>query len=521
MASFLQTTLGTTAQTLNGSESGLITRGGGIFSTGATAINATSGTNRLTNNGEIYTLGSLDPTVSSFGTRFGLLNGPDAVITGENPLFGVVSIFPSVSGQIVNQGTIHSPLNRAIVFEPSDGDVDVTLNNSGRITSIDDETVYADMGAGTARIINSGEISGKGNVLSLNGDAGATTLHQIVNSGAITAIDGDAIKIELGTSSDLSIINSGTITANGTAIDSVRDTTIRLVNTGVIQTNGLFAAAVDFESANDTIRNAGKIVGNVSLGDGLDTYDGRAGAVVGTVAGDGGNDTLSGGDGADALNGGGDDDLLIGRGGDDNLNGESGNDYILGGSGNDNILAGADNDTINANAGDDSVDGGTGNDVLVGQAGNDVLNGGDDQDTLDGGAGDDILEGDDGNDVLRGRDGEDELAGGLGRDFLTGGQGVDNFVFRSTAETVVGANRDQILDFEQGLDLIVVAGLTPGVFEFKGTAAFGPSGNAELRLFETPTGATIVQIDVNGDGVADAEIRVAGVTGLTADDFVL
>jgi serralysin len=140
---------------------------------------------------------------------------------------------------------------------------------------------------------------------------------------------------------------------------------------------------------------------------------------------------------------------------------------------------------------------------------------------MDGGNGDDVLEGGDGNDILRGRNGEDELAGGLGRDFLTGGQGVDNFVFRALAETEVGANRDQILDFEQGVDLIVVAGLSPGVFEFRGTAAFAPSGNPELRVFETATGSTIVQIDGDGNGVADAEIRVGGVTGLTADDFVL
>ncbi len=81
--------------------------------------------------------------------------------------------------------------------------------------------------------------------------------------------------------------------------------------------------------------------------------------------------------------------------------------------------------------------------------------------------------------------------------------------------------RDQILDFEQGVDLIVVAGLSPGVFEFRGTAGFAPSGNPELRLFETPTGSTIVQFDTDGNGSVDAEIRVANVTGLTAEDLVL
>ncbi|SMX31673.1 hypothetical protein MAA8898_04279 [Maliponia aquimaris] len=94
-------------------------------------------------------------------------------------------------------------------------------------------------------------------------------------------------------------------------------------------------------------------------------------------------------------------------------------------------------------------------------------------------------------------------------------------MFRSLAETVVGVNRDQILDFQKGQDLIIVAGLHPGVFEFRGTLPFAPSGNPELRLFETATGSTIVQMDADGNGSVDAEIRVANVTGLTAVDFVL
>ncbi|WP_370738644.1 hypothetical protein, partial [Maliponia aquimaris] len=93
--------------------------------------------------------------------------------------------------------------------------------------------------------------------------------------------------------------------------------------------------------------------------------------------------------------------------------------------------------------------------------------------------------------------------------------------FRALTETVAGASRDQILDFQKGVDIIVVAGLSPGVFEFRGTAAFAPSGNPELRLFESATGSTIVQFDADGNGSIDAEIRVANVTGLTAEDFVL
>ncbi|BBU55603.1 hypothetical protein KU6B_18680 [Mameliella alba] len=223
--------------------------------------------------------------------------------------------------------------------------------------------------------------------------------------------------------------------------------------------------------------NGGAIVGDVDLGSENDFFRATGDYVVtGRVIGETGDDTLIGG-----------------------IN----DDTIFGGSGDDSIDGGTQNDTVNGGSGNDTILGGTGDDLLAGQDGADRLEGGDD------------------NDILRGRAGEDELAGGLGRDFLTGGQGADFFVFRSLAETVVGANRDQILDFEQGVVLTSVAGLSPAVFEFRGTAAFAPSGNPELRLLETATGSTIVQLDNDGDGLADAELRVANVTGLTADDFVL
>lgn len=92
-------------------------------------------------------------------------------------------------------------------------------------------------------------------------------------------------------------------------------------------------------------------------------------------------------------------------------------------------------------------------------------------------------------------------------------------MFRTTAHAGTGAVRDQILDFEQGVDLINVVSISPGVFSFVGTAAF--SGPNQIRVIETATGSSIVQFDVDGDGTADAEIRVGGVTGLTADDFAL
>lgn len=163
---------------------------------------------------------------------------------------------------------------------------------------------------------------------------------------------------------------------------------------------------------------------------------------------------------------------------------------------------------------------GEGNDALRGQGGADTLIGGDGVDTIDGGADADVLEGGDDNDILRGGAGEDELDGGLGLDFLTGGADADVFTFVSASEAGLGANRDQILDFEQGVDLIDVAAMAPVDFDFRGTGGFTLGHAPEVRLIETASGSTLVLFDINGDGVQDAEIRVANVTGLMADDFV-
>jgi Ca2+-binding RTX toxin-like protein len=393
------------------------------------------------------------------------------------------------------QGLVQSTFSEAIAAELSGG---ITLNNAGTIMSSQDQAIriiHSD-GAATVKISNNGLIDGTGAALFVNSGLGSIW---IVNSGTLQTSGSSAIHMNDvgGVFGGGLFQNSGTVIGTNNSLDASAGNGVTLVY------------------------NSGLMDGNILLGGGTDTYEGGNGQLRGTAFGQDGSDVLAGGISSDRFDGGAGADTLVGRGGDDNLIGGSDQDRLIGGDGNDLMFGDAGNDTLSGNSGDDSLVGGADRDVLVGQDGSDNLDGGADNDTIDGGNGDDILEGGSGNDILRGRAGEDDLAGGEGRDYLTGGEGADSFVFRALSETVVGANRDQILDFEQGVDLIIVAGLSPGVFEFRGTNAFAPSGNPELRLFETPTGSTIVQFDGNGDGAADAEIRVGGVTGLTADDFVL
>ncbi len=474
MADFIITGSSSTARTLDPGQTGVLaTQNASLVVTDDVAVTVGGALiNYLTVNGSLIANSSAPnfPAVEISGNGLEMLVGPTGFVSADNS--------NAISGEV--QG-------------------DFRLQNAGTILSGADAIDVSTTGVSVPQlsITNSGTIQGLSDAIRFDG-GGQTT--RITNSGTILADSGFGIQQNW---------ISGSSTGAGL-----------LYNTGTISgPQGSYTAAEGVGA--NYIFNAGVMVGTVYLDDGNDRYEGGAGRVVGRVYGDQHNDSLSGGAFYDELDGGSGDDLLVGRGGDDYLYGGADEDFVIGGDGNDEVDGGFGNDTVTGNGGDDLVIGGPGNDLLVGQDGGDLLDGGDDNDILDGGNGDDTLEGGSGNDILRGRAGEDDLAGGLGRDYLTGGQDADTFVFRSLAETVVGAMRDQILDFEQGLDLIVVAGLSPGVFEFRGTAGFAPTGNPELRLFETPTGSTIVQVDTNGDGSVDAEIRVANVTGLTAQDFVL
>jgi Ca2+-binding RTX toxin-like protein len=413
----------------------------------------------------------------------------------------------------------------------------------------------------TARISNFGMLTAfTGDAINLSGGAG---LIEVYNYGTMLAHDGEVIAIDSPGTKDIVLFNAGTMVARGRDIlfdGAIGDIDItnagtldgnelgmsgsggsRLLNTGQI-----FASVIDMRSGGaallinrgtlidrdgsgslvmtgaraDKVINAGGILGGIDLAEGDDFFENAGtGVVSGPVLGQGGLDTLIGGETADRLEGGDGADRLIGRGGDDVLSGDAGADLILAGLGSDEVHGGAANDTINGGGGDDTLVGGTENDALVGQDGSDLLMGDEGHDTLDGGEGNDTLEGGEGNDVLRGRAGEDELAGGLGRDFLTGGADADVFVFRTVNHAGIGASRDQILDFEQGVDLINVVSMSAGVFDFVGTGAFTAAD--QIRVIETATGSSIVQFNTDADLAADAEIRVGGVIGLTVDDFAL
>ncbi|MDQ0319467.1 Ca2+-binding RTX toxin-like protein [Pararhizobium capsulatum DSM 1112] len=162
----------------------------------------------------------------------------------------------------------------------------------------------------------------------------------------------------------------------------------------------------------------------------------------------------------------------------------------------------------------DNITGSNGRNVLKGRGGSDLL---------EGLGGDDDLWGGSGNDDLYGGSGADILIGGTGSDYLHGGSGTDTFDFNSVSEIGRGTSRDIIADFHRSeydvVDLHTIDANTGRSgnqdFSFIGGQSFH-SKAGELRF-----ASGILSGDTNGDGRADFEIKMSGVTKMYADDFFL
>lgn len=223
--------------------------------------------------------------------------------------------------------------------------------------------------------------------------------------------------------------------------------------------------------------------------------------------------------------------LILGFGGDDRLDGGAGNDSVIGGQGRD-LLRGDGAGLVT----EDPASQAGGNDLLYGESGDDTLLGGGGDDMMIGGAGQDLQQGGFGRDILVGGAGADRFAFGT---IVFYGAGTPSAFLAASPDTGLGpAGADLILDFSQGKDLIDLSVInyfarrppTDFAFTFLGEGAFTATpGRPELR-YEIVGDQTVIQMDgtllrspdgIQPDGQPDAEIILAGVHHLTAQDFVL
>jgi Ca2+-binding RTX toxin-like protein len=232
----------------------------------------------------------------------------------------------------------------------------------------------------------------------------------------------------------------------------------------VVQTftnTGAMTGAINLGSGDGMLVNSGVINGDVALGAGADTYDGRHGALNGKLDGGAGDDTIFGGDGANYLRGGDGADSIAGGAGFDDINGNIGDDTINGGaSGNDWLLGGQGADSITGSAGADRIYGNMGADTLVAGAGASTLLGGQDDDVIRGGAGDDWISGDRGSDTISGGLGADTFHAfaGAGLDVVTDfhrAEGDRVVLDAGTTYTVSQVGADTVVDMGDGSQLVL------------------------------------------------------------------
>ena len=131
--------------------------------------------------------------------------------------------------------------------------------------------------------------------------------------------------------------------------------------------------------------------------------------------------------------------------------------------------------------------------------------------SIHGGNGNDLIYGSSGNEVIVGDGGNDTISGGAGRDILVGRSGADVFLF--AAEDSTPEARDMIRDFSKADGDKIDLTFTANHFH-DGNSFTGASG-------EVITVGRLVQVDIDGDRVADIEIDMRSDLGLTADDFIL
>lgn len=502
MASFVLSATSTTAQTLAGGETGIITQTGTLAVTGGSAVTM-GGSSSLTVLGDIVAFGG-NAIRSEFGSEPTSVFIQTAGTLSSN--FDTVEIVAVNSISYANSGTVLSQGDAVdLRFTTALQGSDMKVSNSGTIQGNDDGIVLGATGV-NAKVLNTGDIlGGRGYGIALDvGMAGSTGTVTIHNSGTIAGMNGSIL---------------------GQANPMV------IVNTGLLVGNAVLSSGADLYRGGQ-----GRLDGQLQAGAGADTATGGAGDD--TFVGGLGDDLLRGGRDDDSLNGGGDNDVLVGGAGDDtlvgdigddDLSGGRGDDFVTGDDGNDSITGGEGQDALLGGTGDDTLTGSFGDDTLLGDAGNDDLSGGDGRDFLNGGAGNDVLNGQDGNDVLggaagndtiNGSAGDDRISGGAEFDQLTGGNGADVFVYATAADSTLLAS-DMITDFAQGADLIDLKAVSPQVLAFQGSGAFAGGGTASVRVLATSATLTQILVDTNGDATADMRIRLVGNYTLTAGDFLL
>ncbi|MGQ3047657.1 MAG: hypothetical protein ACT6Q8_19450 [Niveispirillum sp.] len=144
--------------------------------------------------------------------------------------------------------------------------------------------------------------------------------------------------------------------------------------------------------------------------------------------------------------------------------------------------------------------------VLTGTANAENLTGGDGDDTISGLAGNDYLQGKGGNDSILGGDGQDGIDGGAGDDTIDGGAGDDNIIMNQA----IGAGYTIVRNGDGSMTLTTAANGTDRLSNVEGLAFTDAYVRLTVASFIGPDGNSYDGTDVFGDSI----------TGGTGNDYL-
>ncbi|AUN33484.1 hypothetical protein C0V82_24365 (plasmid) [Niveispirillum cyanobacteriorum] len=144
--------------------------------------------------------------------------------------------------------------------------------------------------------------------------------------------------------------------------------------------------------------------------------------------------------------------------------------------------------------------------VITGTANAENLTGGDGEDTISGLAGNDYLQGRAGNDSILGGDGQDAIDGGTGNDTIDGGAGDDNVIMSQT----IGAGYTIVRNNDGSMTLTTAANGTDRLTNVEGLAFTDGYVRLNVATFTGPDGNSYDGTDAFGDSI----------TGGAGNDFL-
>ena len=231
---------------------------------------------------------------------------------------------------LINSGIVYGPFGEGVYFE---GTNSVITNNAGALIKSAGNGILA-VGPGTVvnnfgtvigfsgGLFASGVVLGSNTTLNNKGEvygalygakADGSAGWALNNSGLIHSANVGVFLAQspVGEAPIITNLPGGTIEGDVAAIQTAGLVQLKLSNRGTIK--GAIDCGAD---ADDQIVNKGKIIGEVQLGGGADTFNGKGGT-SGAVFGEAGNDRLIGSAGKNTLVGGLDKDTLTGGNGGD------------------------------------------------------------------------------------------------------------------------------------------------------------------------------------------------------------